>query len=138
MCHHANGDVLPTDKDQMVAVEVPQRVGRPTTATNGVNGTHNKPMNQKQINPYAPRASDFLSNISNFNIIESTLRGLSTSLKIFKSLLPGLITSIEQKENNSLMLFSTLRPKSLLLRRSMRSVLNISSSHHPLHRSSQG
>jgi len=29
---------------------------------------------QKQ-NPYAPRASDFLSNISNFNIIESTLRG---------------------------------------------------------------
>ncbi|PPR02619.1 hypothetical protein CVT24_002190 [Panaeolus cyanescens] len=28
----------------------------------------------QKLNPYAPRASDFLSNISNFNIIESTLR----------------------------------------------------------------
>lgn len=27
-------------------------------------------------NPYAPRYSDFLSNVSNFKIIESTLRGV--------------------------------------------------------------
>lgn len=31
---------------------------------------------QQQRNPYAPRYSDFLSNVSNFKIIESTLRGL--------------------------------------------------------------
>ena len=30
----------------------------------------------QRANPYAPRASDFLNNISNFKIIESTLRGL--------------------------------------------------------------
>lgn len=74
MCPHTNGDSLPTDPAQMVAVEIPQRVGRPTTAVNGING-HAKSVGQKKINPYAPRASDFLSNISNFNIIESTLRG---------------------------------------------------------------
>jgi len=33
-------------------------------------------MERQNLNPYAPRASDFLSNISNFNIIESTLRGI--------------------------------------------------------------
>ncbi len=30
---------------------------------------------QQQRNPYAPRYSDFLSNVCNFKIIESTLRG---------------------------------------------------------------
>lgn len=59
-----------------------------TNDTNGVhtNGVHttngkrgstrsNLPRTDQQRNPYAPRASDFLSNVSNFNIIESTLRG---------------------------------------------------------------
>ena len=32
--------------------------------------------NTQRRNPYAPRASDFLNNVSNFKIIESTLRGL--------------------------------------------------------------
>jgi homocitrate synthase len=54
-------------------VEVPLTNGN----TNGKRGT-SMPANrntQKPRNPYAPRAADFLSNISNFNIIESTLRG---------------------------------------------------------------
>jgi hypothetical protein len=32
---------------------------------------------KQRRNPYAPRASDFLNNVSNFKIIESTLRGFS-------------------------------------------------------------
>ncbi|KZV97461.1 homocitrate synthase [Exidia glandulosa HHB12029] len=46
---------------------------------NGVNGHTNgngkpAPSQAQQRNPYAPRYADFLSNISNFSIIESTLR----------------------------------------------------------------
>jgi homocitrate synthase len=46
--------------------------------TNGANGHSNgvhKYQEQQRRNPYAPRASDFLNNVSNFSIIESTLRG---------------------------------------------------------------
>ncbi|KAG6332496.1 hypothetical protein ID866_6598 [Astraeus odoratus] len=39
-------------------------------APNSGNGHHQ----QQHRNPYAPRASDFLNNVSNFKIIESTLR----------------------------------------------------------------
>ena len=75
----------------MVGIEN-TRVGRPIQATNGVsgangvngtngvnganghsNGTQNRRPNPR--NPYAPRASDFLNNVTNFKIIESTLRG---------------------------------------------------------------
>jgi len=38
--------------------------------TNGFSSAHTQ-----RRNPYAPRASDFLNNVSNFKIIESTLRG---------------------------------------------------------------
>ena len=42
---------------------------------NGANGHTNGTQQQRPSNPYAPRASDFLSNVRNFKIIESTLRG---------------------------------------------------------------
>ena len=63
----------------MVGVEN-QRVGRPTQATNGVNGHANGASHKpaQRNNPYAPRASDFLNNVANFKIIESTLRGSSS------------------------------------------------------------
>ena len=54
------------NKDQMTAIDMTG-----TTRPNGVNGHH-----QQRHNPYAPRASDFLNNVSNFKIIESTLRGM--------------------------------------------------------------
>jgi homocitrate synthase len=55
-----------------------------TNATQNANGEGRRgtprnlraEMDRQKLNPYAPRASDFLSNISNFNIIESTLRGI--------------------------------------------------------------
>ena len=59
MCPHQNGDQLPAGKAEMVGVE------------NNVNAG---PSQQQKRNPYAPRASDFLNNVSNFKIIESTLR----------------------------------------------------------------
>ena len=80
MCPHLNGDQLPNDPSQMVQVELNGK-------TNGVNG-HAKvngklhPQDKQRLNPYAPRASDFLSNISNFSIIESTLRGVYHVLAI--------------------------------------------------------
>lgn len=71
----------------MVGVEN-SRVGRPAQS-NGVNGHANGHVNGRsngatngstsrqtqRVNPYAPRASDFLNNVGNFKIIESTLRG---------------------------------------------------------------
>jgi homocitrate synthase len=62
----------------MVAVEGKQ---------NGLNGSHGSSgtahssganghsASKQRRNPYAPRAADFLNNVSNFKIIESTLRG---------------------------------------------------------------
>ena len=80
MCPHANGDSTPVDRSQMVGVDT-SRVGRPTAAINGVNGkTTTQAKAHQHINPYAPRASDFLNNVSNFKIIESTLRGPSQFL----------------------------------------------------------
>jgi homocitrate synthase len=68
MCPHEAADSLPNQKTDMV--EIPQKANgeekRGTTRT----------LERQKLNPYAPRASDFLSNISNFNIIESTLRGI--------------------------------------------------------------
>lgn len=77
MCPHQHGDTLPTERSEMI--QVPLTNG--TANTSGKRGTSrsNDAVNlleQQRRNPYAPRAADFLSNISNFNIIESTLRGL--------------------------------------------------------------
>jgi len=67
---------MPTDKSEMVEVPLSKPNG---VSTNGKRGTsrsnHAQHLEQQRANPYAPRAADFLSNISNFNIIESTLRG---------------------------------------------------------------
>ena len=78
-CHTQDASA-PVDRNNMVGVEN-GRVGRPTQATNGVNG-HTNGVNgasssrpTQRTNPYAPRASDFLNNVANFKIIESTLRG---------------------------------------------------------------
>ena len=87
MCPCQNGAAQPADNSEMV--QVPMN-GAP--AVNGVNGHANGRTNghanghangsangaaaaQRPVNPYAPRASDFLSNVCNFKIIESTLRG---------------------------------------------------------------
>ena len=78
-------DVLPAENGDVV--QVPLTNGTNGVHANGVRTTNEKrgstrsnPPRTDQRNPYAPRASDFLSNISNFNIIESTLRGLSFSI----------------------------------------------------------
>lgn len=47
----------------------------PTNGVNGSNGVMGERGREPQRNPYAPRYAEFLSNISNFSIIESTLRG---------------------------------------------------------------
>jgi homocitrate synthase len=80
MCPHTNGDVHPND--EMVPVDVssvpPVSQPVPANGTNGhTNGTSNGQTNRlhRPTNPYAPRYADFLSNVSNFKIIESTLRG---------------------------------------------------------------
>jgi homocitrate synthase len=44
-----------------------------TNGTNGQNGHSHKAANASRANPYAP-VGDFLSNVSRFKIIESTLR----------------------------------------------------------------
>lgn len=80
MCPHANGDSLATsDPSQMVQVDLSNGS---QNKTNGVNGHANgvpsvKALQEQQKrNPYAARASDLLSNVANFKIIESTLRGM--------------------------------------------------------------
>ncbi|GJJ08275.1 mitochondrial Homoaconitase [Clathrus columnatus] len=76
MCPHANGDNLPTDPSQMVPVNISHTNG---TTTNGVKARPNGIPGAQPRNPYAPRYADFLSNVSNFKIIESTLRGSQSS-----------------------------------------------------------
>ncbi|CAE7188792.1 unnamed protein product [Rhizoctonia solani] len=82
MCPHTNADVNPND--EMVPVDVssapPVAGSVPTNgtngSTNGANGTNGTSNGRpgRPLNPYAPRYADFLSNVSNFKIIESTLR----------------------------------------------------------------
>jgi homocitrate synthase len=80
-CHSQDPSSSVDRNDDMVGVEN-SRVGRPTQATNGFNGANGANGTEKRPaqrnNPYAPRASDFLNNVANFKIIESTLRGKST------------------------------------------------------------
>lgn len=53
-----------------------------SNGVNGINGRSHEAQRPNR-NPYGPRASDFLSNISNFSIIESTLRGMLCSHQFF-------------------------------------------------------
>jgi len=86
MCPHQNGDALNTDSENLIAVDIKPN-GIQKRGTSSVNRAH---LEQQRQNPYAPRASDFLSNICNFNIIESTLRGMiySRDALSLSSLLP--------------------------------------------------
>jgi hypothetical protein len=59
--------LLAPDKTQMIQIGA--------NGLSSANGHSTHPSEVQRRNPYAPRASDFLSNISNFSIIESTLRG---------------------------------------------------------------
>ena len=107
MCPHVNAETpsAPVDKSEMVAIDNSNgvRTGRPAQATNGVNGaavngkklTPTSLIHQQKLNPYAPRAADFLNNVSNFNIIESTLRGERSFFSKFKS--RELIPSMENR-----------------------------------------
>jgi homocitrate synthase len=74
MCPHQNGDALPSTPADMVEVPIANGVKPNANEKRGTSRSQ-RPNVDKQTNPYAPRAADFLSNISNFNIIESTLRG---------------------------------------------------------------
>ena len=78
MCPPQTVDAPAEGVQDMVAVEGKQ---------NGLSGSHGcnsashssgatgHSTTKQRRNPYAPRASDFLNNVSNFKIIESTLRG---------------------------------------------------------------
>ena len=85
-CQNGASEQQSAEKSEMVQVPLngstsAHSVASTAAASNGVNGHANgtangtAPRPQRPINPYAPRASDFLSNVSNFKIIESTLRG---------------------------------------------------------------
>lgn len=76
MCPHPTDDAPANNVQDMVAIENKSNGhlnGNGTTHRNGTNG-HSSTAQRR--NPYAPRASDFLNNVSNFKIIESTLRGI--------------------------------------------------------------
>ena len=82
MCPHANGDSTPNDPSQMVPVDLSNGTSHQASVqSNGANGQATSYAEQQKRNPYAPRASDFLSNVSNFKIIESTLRGVSDVIR---------------------------------------------------------
>ena len=78
MCDHENQQT--PDKSEMVQVD--QRPAKGTSngaahsRVNGGSSTQQR-SHQQQRNPY--RAADFLSNVTNFKIIESTLRGTPIS-----------------------------------------------------------
>jgi hypothetical protein len=119
------------DKTEMVAVGE-------TRPINGLNGTSTdrvEATQQQRRNPYAPRYADFLSNISNFKIIESTLRGM---LAVGMFVIPCLPGPSAQKENNSQMHSLIRRRKLRLPRRWMLSESNTSNSLPPLHRNNPG
>lgn len=122
------------DKSQMVPV------GQSTRAVNGSNG-HQVPSapTQQQKNPYAPRYADFLSNISNFKIIESTLRGRPpTGSSHFACDLTLAGLNNEQRESSLPTLSLILRPRLPSPRPSMRLASSTSSSPPPPHQSSPG
>ena len=78
MCPHENGGSMHAEESTPEMVAIPLANGK----RGPVNGTQNgyTQNDQQRKNPYAPRASDFLSNVSNFCIIESTLRGPSITI----------------------------------------------------------
>ena len=94
-----NDNAVPEGGQDMVAIE---------TRRNGMNGSrvaNGQSFETQRHNPYAPRASEFLNNVSNFKIIESTLRGFHFHLfeASFRSY------GVVQRGSNLPMPFSTPR-----------------------------
>ena len=92
MCPCENGAAQPAGNTEMVEVPLNGSTSAHSVAANGANGHASNGVNgsasngagtQRPFNPYAPRASDFLSNVSNFKIIESTLRGEFMFMQVF-------------------------------------------------------
>jgi homocitrate synthase len=84
MCNHSSVQPAP-EPQELVHVDVSDNKSNGIRANgvhriNGANGNVTRGRDQQRRNPYASRASDFLSNISNFSVIESTLRGSFTVL----------------------------------------------------------
>jgi len=75
MCEHEPADSPPTQQANLVEVPLTQKANG-NQGKRGISRNLRAEMERQNLNPYAPRASDFLSNISNFSIIESTLRGI--------------------------------------------------------------
>ena len=77
---HQNTESLSApDKTQMIQIGANGLSGaKGINGTNSANGHSTHPSEVQWRNPYAPRASDFLSNISNFSI-KSTLLGTYNS-----------------------------------------------------------
>jgi len=78
MCPHQSGNVPPSTLGEMVEVPISNGVKPNPNGKRGTSRSQKALFDQQRTNPYAPRAADFLSNVSNFNIIESTLRGSLT------------------------------------------------------------
>src|ERR1700722_952849 len=110
---------------------------------NGDSARHQKPRTdlatrraqQQRRNPYASsRPEDFLSNIGNFSIIESTLRGMLVRLIPRRLVSYSLSLALQRAEQraNSLPTHSLTRKQKLPLRRLWTlSEWNTSSSHRP-------
>jgi hypothetical protein len=105
-----NGDAVPEGVQNMVAVETRRNGMNGSRAHNGTvhhNGANGHSSETQRHNPYAPRASEFLNNVSNFKIIESTLRGFDFHLfeESFRSY------SVVQRGSNLPMPFLTQKPR---------------------------
>jgi hypothetical protein len=105
-----NSNAVPEGVQDMVAVETRRngmngsRAPNRSVHHNGVNGHSSE---TQRHNPYAPRASEFLNNVSNFKIIESTLRGFD--LNLFEASFRSY--DVVQRGSNLPMPFSTPRPR---------------------------
>lgn len=99
-----NDNAVPEGSQDMVAIDTRRNGMNGSRAHNGASG-HS--FETQRHNPYAPRASEFLNNVANFKIIESTLRGFDFHLfeASFRSY------AVVQRGSNLPMPFSTPRPR---------------------------
>lgn len=86
MCPPADEQLAPPSKEDCVPIDtsapaIPTSTGQQNGESHlpaAAQPQHHSNGGQNKKNPYGPRYSDFLSNTSNWKIIESTLRGEST------------------------------------------------------------
>jgi hypothetical protein len=125
MCDHDSQQI--TETREMVQVDQrPAKRASNGPTQNGDSSTHQR--GRQARNPY--RAADFLSNVSNFKIIESTLRGTPISPRPALRQLSLNPHSTKQRASSLPMPSSTPQPKSQLPRHSTPLVSSISNSHH--------